>query len=222
MRTQPRRAEWARLRGLYAVTPEEADTDRLVDRVETAIAGGAAIVQYRSKAADAVRAEQAQALLRICRRRRVPLIVNDSAAVAASIDADGVHVGRADTTVARARALLGAGKIVGASCYDSLAAGRQAESDGADYVAFGSFFPSSVKPAAVRPPLSLITDAKRSLRIPVAAIGGVTVGNAQLLVDAGADLLAVITALFAAPDVYRAARAFSSLYAPSDPCHGKS
>jgi thiamine-phosphate pyrophosphorylase len=207
----------ARLRvsGLYAITPDESDTGSLACRVEQAIAGGASAVQYRNKAAaPELRREQALALLAKCRAASVPLIVNDDVSLAVAIGADGVHVGRDDAGVSEARARLGDHAIIGASCYDSLARAEAAVSQGADYIAFGSFHASSVKPDAVRPPLSLLTQARARFDAAVVAIGGITADNAQALMDAGAHAVAVISALFAAGNVEAAARALVAATRP--------
>ena len=199
--------------GLYAVTPDDADTPRLTAREEAALAGGARLLQYRNKAASpATRLAQARALAALCRRFRVPLIINDHLELALAVGADGLHLGAEDGSLAAARARLGPGKILGASCYDRLALALEAEGRGADYVAFGSFFPSGVKPGAVRAPLELLRDAKRRLPLPVVAIGGITPENAPQLIAAGADGIAVISALFEADDVAAAARRFSALF----------
>jgi thiamine-phosphate pyrophosphorylase len=201
------------LRGLYAVTPEYADTASLLRAVGLALAGGARLVQYRSKASDAdLRLEQAAALRPLCCRYGVPLIVNDSLELAARSRADGVHVGRDDVPVVAARRVLGSGKIIGVSCYDRLDLAREAEADGADYVAFGSFFPSSIKPHAPRPPVDLVAHARCALRLPIAAIGGITRQNAAQLIDAGVQMIAVINGIFAASDVERAARDLQALF----------
>jgi thiamine-phosphate pyrophosphorylase len=201
------------LRGLYAITPECSETSRLLDAVTSALAGGARLVQYRSKAPNAeLRLEQATALCTLCRRFGVPLIVNDSLELATGSGADGVHVGREDSTVAEARRTLGPAAIVGVSCYDSLDLARAAEADGADYVAFGSFFASTVKPRAPRPPIELITRARRAVRLPIIAIGGITRDNGRLLIEAGADMIAVISAIFSAPDAQRAASELQALF----------
>jgi thiamine-phosphate pyrophosphorylase len=201
------------VRGLYAVTPDTADTQALVRDVDRAVAGGARLVQYRNKTASAaLRLEQASALKALCSRRGVQLIVNDHVDLAREIDADGVHLGKEDGAAAQARVHLAAGKLIGVSCYDSLEAARAAVKAGADYVAFGSFFPSQVKPGAVQAPVALLTRAKQALDVPVVAIGGITAENAGELVRAGADALAVISAVFAAPDVESAARRIGALF----------
>ena len=200
--------------GLYAVTPDSPDTGALVRMTEAAVAGGARFVQYRNKLADhPLRHVQATALQQVCRRRGAALIVNDHVELALEIGAEGVHVGQDDDAIAHARGRLGPSAIIGASCYDDLQRARSAQSEGADYVAFGSFFPSTVKPGAVRAPLTLLGEANREIKLPIVAIGGITLSNAAQLVAAGANAIAVISALFATPDVEAAAREFSALFA---------
>jgi thiamine-phosphate pyrophosphorylase len=199
--------------GLYAVTPDTDDTPGLLAQVEAALAGGACMLQYRNKVADAaLRLTQGRALLTLCRKYQVPLIINDHLELALALDADGLHLGSEDGQLPEARARLGAGKILGASCYRSVELALQAQGSGADYVAFGGFFPSTVKPGAVRAPLALLQEAKRQLSVPVVAIGGITLDNAPQLLAAGADGLAVISALFGAPDIRAAARGFTALF----------
>jgi len=213
----------SRLRGLYAITPEigtpeigTPDTsgeDWLEQRVEQALLGGARALQYRSKLADAsVRRCQAQRLQRVCRAHAALFIVNDDVDLALAISADGVHLGRHDAPIAQARARLPAGAVIGASCYDQLTRAHDAVHAGADYLAFGSFFASTVKPGAVRPALDLLREARRRFDLPLVAIGGITLENAGRALEAGADALAVITALFGVPDTLAAARAFCSLF----------
>lgn len=209
--------------GLYAVTPDDADTLRLAARAEAALAGGARLLQYRNKAATpASRLAQARALAALCRKFAVPLIINDHLELALAVDADGLHLGAQDGSLAAARQRLGAGKLLGASCYDRLELALEAVNRGADYVAFGSFFPSGVKPGAVHAPLELLREAKRSLPVPVVAIGGITPENAPRLIAAGADGVAVISALFGADDVGAAARRFSALFAQRELAPGHS
>jgi len=199
--------------GLYAVTPDEIDTRALAVKVRAALSGGAKLVQYRNKtAAVAQRFEQAGALLELCRQYGARLIVNDHLDLALKVGADGLHLGAEDGPVADARKKLGAGKIIGVSCYDRLQNALDAQSQGADYVAFGSFFASGIKPEAVRAPLALLREAKQRLAIPIVAIGGITLANAPQLIAAGADSVAVISALFAAPDVELAAQRFTALF----------
>jgi len=204
-------ARWPR--GLYAVTPDEPDTRRLIAKVRLALAGGAAAVQYRNKpAGPPLRRLQAAALTEICREAGVPLIVNDDLPLALEVGAAGVHLGREDGELADARNRLGPGKLLGASCYDRIDLAVAAAGGGADYVAFGAMFASPTKPAARRAPLTLLEEARRRTGLPVVAIGGITLDNAGAVVAAGADGLAVITALFAADDIAARARAFQELF----------
>jgi len=204
--------------GLYAVTPETSDDDWLGARVAAVLAGGARVLQYRSKCADArARRRQADRLLGLCRAHRALLIINDDVDLARELGADGVHLGREDLLPAAARAALGDQALVGVSCYDSLGRARAAQAQGADYVAFGSFFASAVKPQAVRAPLELLRSARGVLALPLVAIGGITAQNGQALIEAGADALAVISALFEVPDSAAAAQALVALFAPRNP-----
>lgn len=201
------------MHGLYAVTPDIADTQVLCRKVELALEGGARVLQYRNKHADAaLRRVQAGALRELTRTFDIPLVVNDDAALAEEVDADGVHLGAADATVASARALLGARKIIGVSCYNQLSLACAAVVAGADYVAFGAFFPSGIKPQAVRADMELLRAARAELEVPIVAIGGITAQNGAALAAAGADALAVISALFDAPDIRAAAREFEKLF----------
>ena len=207
-----RSASAAALRGLYAITPREPDTVRLLEKVRHAIAGGAALVQYRAKDLPRERQlEQARGLASLCRARGIPLIVNDSVELALEAAADGVHLGRDDAGAREARARMPHG-LIGVSCYADLARARAAAREGADYIGIGSVFASTTKPAAVRAPLELLAQAKAESGLPVAAIGGIDASNAGGAVEAGADMLAVISALFDAPDVESAARRFASFY----------
>ncbi len=200
--------------GVYALTPETADTARLLARVEAALAGGVAAVQYRDKSADVARRhEQVSELAALCRRFGVPLIVNDDLRLADLAGADGVHLGRDDASVREARIILGPKKFVGASCYQSLDLARAAQAAGADYVAFGSFFASPTKPAAPRASIDLLREAGPAIQVPIVAIGGITLANAPTLIDAGADGVALLSALFDAPDIRAAAAAFNQLFA---------
>lgn len=207
------------LDGLYLITPDTAEPpDVLAEQVAQAISGGARLVQYRHKGADRERRrDQAIAVLGACRAAGVHLIVNDDVALAAEIGADGVHLGRNDGDPIAARRRLGADAIIGVSCYDDLALARAAEQAGASYVAFGSFFPSATKPHAVRASVELLSAARDSLRIPAVAIGGITPQNGGLLIAAGARMLAVVTGVFAQPDLAAAARAYASLFLHGDP-----
>jgi thiamine-phosphate pyrophosphorylase len=199
--------------GVYALTSETADTEQLLAQVEAALAGGVAAVQYRDKSGDVARRhEQASELVALCHRFGVPLIVNDDLRLADLTDADGVHLGRDDGSLREARIILGKDKFIGASCYQSLDLALAAQAAGADYVAFGSFFASPTKPAAPRASLDLLHEAAPKIHIPLVAIGGITLENAPQLLDAGADCIAVLSALFAAPDVRAAARDLNQLF----------
>lgn len=197
-------------KGLYLITPDEADSARLLARVEPLLPFTACL-QYRNKAADAaLRARQAGLLQAACAEAGVPLIVNDDAALAAAVGAEGVHLGEEDGDIAVARASVG-DAIVGMSCYDDLALAEHAAAMGADYIAFGAFFPSPTKPNARRASPDLLRDSAR-LKLPRVAIGGITPDNARPLVAAGADLIAVISGVFDAPDPIHAARAYRALF----------
>ena len=208
----------ARLRGLYAVTPDRPDTDMLMAMVAAAIAGGAQAVQYRNKSAALnLQREQAAALTRTCRAAGALLIVNDDARIALECGAHGVHLGQDDADVAEARKLLGPRRIIGVSCYDDPGRAQRLVTAGADYVAFGSFFASQVKPDARRAELALLGSA-RALGVPVVAIGGITAGNARTLFAAGADAVAVISDVFGRGDaasITRAAAAIAACFTPA-------
>lgn len=191
-----------KLRGLYAITPEPLD----LRKVERALEGRPALLQYRQKRRDASLARQVVAL---ARGYDVPVIINDDLELALEVEAAGAHLGRDDGDLAAARKRL-RGKILGASCYNDPQLAAAAVRAGADYVAFGSVFPSATKPGAVRAPLCLFSTP---LNVPVAAIGGITVQNAQSVIQAGADLLAVLTDLFEAPDIARRAVQYRELFA---------
>jgi len=199
--------------GIYAITFETADTEKLLAQVEAALTGGVAAVQYRDKSGDVARRhEQASELVALCRRFHVPLIVNDDLRLADLCDADGVHLGRDDSSIREARIILGCDKFIGTTCYQSLEIALTAQAAGADYVAFGSFFPSPTKPAAGRADTALLRAAAPVIHVPLVAIGGITLENAPHLLDAGADSLAVLSALFDAPDIRAAARDLNQLF----------
>lgn len=201
-------------RGLYAITPAGVHAPAaLRSAVADAIAGGAKAIQYRDKSADRTRRqEEASALAALCRARGVPLIINDDIELAVQVGADGVHVGEHDTGLADARAALGDQSVIGVSCYRSLSKAKAAESGGADYVAFGSVYPSPTKPGAPLCPIEVLASARAQLSIPRVAIGGITADNAGPLLSSGADLLAVVQAVFGAPDIRAAAARFARLF----------
>lgn len=197
--------------GLYLITPEDADAARLLDRVLPMLRF-ASCLQLRSKtlARPALR-DVAMALRDACAQSRVTFIVNDDPRFAREVAADGVHLGEHDGAIADARHLLGGDAIIGVSCYDDLQRARDAVAAGADYIAFGAFFPSPTKPHARRASLSLLVDSA-GFGVPRVAIGGITPDNARPLVNAGADLIAVISGVFDAPDPATAARAYLSCF----------
>jgi thiamine-phosphate pyrophosphorylase len=201
------------IHGLYAVTPDIPDTDKLLRSVRLALQGGARVLQYRNKtAAAALKLAQAQALRELTREFGTTYIVNDDAQLAAQVDADGVHLGGEDGSVAAARALLGNAKLIGVSCYNRASLAHVAVQQGADYVAFGAFFASGVKPGAVKADVSLLHTLRHQLCVPIVAIGGITHLNGSGLIESGADALAVISALFDAPDIELAAQQFSTFF----------
>jgi len=204
----------SRIFGLYAIADTHyLDDARLVDAVTRAVDGGARVIQYRDKKHDAgTRLRQASELAGRCHQHGVLFIVNDDADLARRARADGVHLGREDLTVAQARELLGPRAVIGVSCYNELPRALAAEAAGADYVAFGRFFPSRTKPQAVPAGLDLLRDARRKLRIPIVAIGGITPENGASLIAAGADALAVIEGVFGQTDVRAAAGRYAQLF----------
>lgn len=198
--------------GLYALTPDERDTRRLVDKVSAVIEGRPALLQYRNKLADsALKREQAAALLPLCRVAGVPLIINDDLALALEVGADGVHLGRDDGEAADARRVLGPGRIVGVSCYDEWSRVEAGVAAGVNYVALGAMFASATKPQAVRASFALLERVRREFAVTVVAIGGITLGNVAQVLDAGADLVAVISDVFDADDPGARARAYAEL-----------
>ncbi len=201
------------LRGLYVITDTALiPDDRFAERVEAALRGGARIVQYRDKRGDVpLRERLAGEVVRLCRTHGAVSIINDDVELAARVGADGVHVGKEDAALGHARHRLGQGAVIGVSCYNRLELALEAAAEGADYVAFGSFFPSRVKPEAVPANMDLLREARKKLSLPLCAIGGITADNAAPLVEAGADMLAVISDVFAAADVEAAARRYAPL-----------
>lgn len=203
-----------KLRGLYVITDTKLiPRHRFIDTVEAAVRGGATMVQLREK--DTPRDEVVRLgreLLAVTRRYGALLIINDHPSVAQEVGADGAHVGREDPPVAEARALLGPQAIIGASCYGDVARAVAAEHDGADYVAFGTPFPSPTKTKRTDISLEIFRQAKQQVKVPVFAIGGITLDNAQQVIDAGADGIAVVSGVFGAVDVEAAARALARLF----------
>jgi thiamine-phosphate pyrophosphorylase len=205
------------LRGLYAITPDWSDSKRLLAVTQAILGAGCRLLQYRNKTASAChRQEQAVALRGLTRRFDALLIINDDVELAGFCEADGVHLGREDGGLAQARARLGAGKILGASCYQDAGLAKKAARAGADYVAFGSFHPSPTKPQARRAPVALLAAGKAAAGKPVCAIGGITAENALPLIQAGADMVAVISAVYDAPDPAATTRRFMAYFENED------
>lgn len=201
------------MRGLYLVTPDWDDTDRLIAVTAQAIETGAALVQYRHKtASEALRHEQASALLALCRQHDVPFIINDHLSLCEQLDADGLHVGGTDSPVSKVRQQLGSDKIIGASCYGDLQLARDAAQAGASYVAFGGFYPSRVKKYEVTTPADIVSRAKRELSVPICVIGGMTPDNSRPLVNEGADMVAAISSVYQSDSPALSASAFMRLF----------
>lgn len=199
-------------KGVYAIT--DGPRHDLVAAVEAALAGGARLLQYRDKTTDTERRHrEADELSRICARYGVPFIVNDDVELA-KLTGGGVHLGREDMSVAQAREVLGPHAIIGVSCYGSLERARELATQGVDYLAFGAMYPSSTKPHAPVASHDVVTQVK-ALGLPVVAIGGLTPDNAGVVIDAGADYIAVVSAIFAARDIQSATRRFVDLFAGS-------
>ncbi len=211
-------SERQRLRGVYLLTRETADTTTLHDAVAAALRGGVRIVQYRDKSGDHARQREQAAALRILTSvHQALLIINDDPVLAAAVGADGVHLGSEDAAIADARAALGANALIGSSCYNDLARAQGAAHAGADYIAFGAFFASATKPAARRADPLLLHESA-TLHLPRVAIGGITAHNARPLIHAGADAIAVLGAIWDAPDREAAARELAQLFeAPEFP-----
>lgn len=200
-------------KGLYAITDESLPADQLLVKTEAILEGGARMVQYRDKRHQDIEEKTALAkdLLALCARHDALMIVNDDVELARNIGAAGIHLGQDDMPVAEARSLLGADAVIGVSCYGSIALAEQAVAGGADYIAFGSFYPSITKPDAARATIDILARA-RPFSVPVVAIGGITPENGAALVAAGADALAVITGVYQANDPRAAATAYSRLF----------
>lgn len=197
--------------GLYVIT-DGSTGDTLLSKVEQALRGGAAIVQYRDKTTDQARREQEAAALRsLCQQHHALFIINDDVALAKAVQADGVHVGRDDSALSAAREALGKAAIIGVSCYNQLELALSAAEQGADYIAFGSFFSSPTKPNAPRATLELLRQARQQLTLPICVIGGITLENAPDLLANGADMLAVITDVFNNPAIAHQAARYQAL-----------
>ncbi len=201
------------IKGLYAITPDMADLNTLIQKTQLAIEGGAFMVQYRSKIDDRdAKMRQCAAILRLCREYEIPCIVNDDVDMCCVLEADGVHLGEKDDNIAEVRHILGEDAIIGSSCYNQIERARQAQKEGASYVAFGAIFPTPTKPQAPRATLELLKEAKREIQIPIVAIGGITVNNAHDVTKTGIDAIAVITSLYEAKTIKETAETFSKMF----------
>jgi len=201
------------IKGLYAITPDSADLNTLIQKTKSAIEGGAFMVQYRSKIQDRdVKMQQCAAILRLCREYEIPCIVNDDVEMCRVLEADGVHLGEKDDNIAEVRHILGEDAIIGSSCYDQLDRAKSAQKEGASYVAFGAMFPTSTKPNAPRATLALLKEAKREIQIPIVAIGGITVNNAHDVIKTGIDAIAVINSLYEAKSIKETAETFAKMF----------
>ena len=201
------------IKGLYAITPDMADLNTLIQKTQLAIEGGAFMVQYRSKIHDRdVKMQQCAAILRLCREYKIPCIVNDDVDMCRILEADGVHLGEKDDNIADVRRILGEDAIIGSSCYDQLNRAKQAQNEGASYVAFGAMFETLTKPHAPRATLELLREAKSQIQIPVVAIGGITMNNAHDVIETGIDAIAVINSLFEAKTIKETAETFSKMF----------
>jgi len=202
-----------KLRGLYVITDPVLCKSNLNDMVEQAILGGAEIIQYRNKNTDRQQQyNEAKALKTLCQQHDKIFIVNDNIDLAIEADADGVHLGQTDANIQDARQRLGSNKIIGITCHSDIEAAKAAQRQSADYVAFGRFYPSKTKPSAPPAKIDILQQAKAQIQIPIVAIGGISVENAPTLLKAGADMLAVINAIFAQDNIQQAARKFTELF----------
>jgi len=198
-----------KLKGLYAITDAKLMSENLLNMAEQAINGGVTILQYRNKTASITQQEQeARTLCQLCKKNNVLFIVNDDIELATKVNADGVHLGQKDTQINSARKKLGPDKIIGITCHNQIELAQQAQSQGADYIAFGRFYSSLTKPDAPAAKLSLLAEAKKTISIPIVAIGGITSDTAPELLEQGADMLAVIHGIFAQHDVFAASKQF--------------
>jgi len=200
--------------GVYAIIGSTPNLSLpLIEQCSAAIKGGAAIIQYREKDLSfASRCSAARSLRGLCFEANIPFIINDDVQLCLAIDADGVHLGQEDTPSLQAREILGPSRIIGITCHNSLKLAKQAEKEGADYVSFGAFFDSPTKPFARRAPLSLLREAKQQLCIPIIAIGGITIDNASILIEHGADIIAIANGIFGQSTIEQNARDFAKLF----------
>ncbi|MBV1875269.1 MAG: thiamine phosphate synthase [Cycloclasticus sp.] len=200
-------------KGLYAITPDISDTQLLLDKVKKVLVGGVALIQYRDKISNASeKIFRAKAIHRLCLQHSVPLIINDDPELALVCKAEGVHLGQTDGSIQHARALLGDSAIIGITCHHDISLAITAEQQGADYVAFGRFFNSSTKPGAPLATTDTLINAKKKIRIPIVAIGGVTVDNVKPIISAGANFIAVVDGLFSQQNILSMCEGFHNLF----------
>jgi thiamine-phosphate pyrophosphorylase len=200
------------IKGLYAVTPEQTDLFLLISQVESCIKGGARLIQYRCKKLSKIeQSKQARKIKIVCDYYKVPLIINDDIELCRILDADGVHLGKNDDSLEKARLVLGPSKIIGVSCYNSIDRVKKAVDKGATYIALGACFPTITKPNAPTASLDLIALVLKEFKIPVVAIGGITLENVEFLTKEGVSCIALINSLFKENDIEGTARQFSSL-----------
>ncbi|MEK7772501.1 MAG: thiamine phosphate synthase [Pseudomonadota bacterium] len=203
--------------GLYAITPDLENTNDLLNKVQQALEGRVQLIQYRNKLANEIlRRKQAKLLLQLCREYGIPLIINDHLDLAIEIDADGLHVGQDDMSVTKARNQFGQDKIIGASCYNNLNLAVQAEKEGADYVAFGTFFSSLTKPNTISVTMDLVDQAKKKISLPIVAIGGIKLANARTVIQGGCAAVAVCNDLFHTENIKTTATQYSQLFAENN------
>ncbi len=206
-------------RGLYAITGSFSSPNNLIENVEQVIQGGAVMIQYRDKTSlPTVQLEIARQLLVICNSHSIPLIINDNIELAKLVGAQGVHIGKDDSDLAEAKACLAPNSIIGVTCYNDLNNALKADKQGASYVAFGRFYPSKSKPDAPTADLDILVQAKKSVSIPITAIGGISAENGSELIEKGADLLAVIETVFGAESPQLSAQKIAGLFKQQHPC----
>ena len=202
------------MKGLYAITDTaNLSSEIMLTSTEEILCAGAKLLQYRNKQEDEnTRLTEAKQLINLCKQYTVPLIINDDIALAVQTGADGVHLGKTDSSIADARKRLGDKAMIGCSCYNDLDRAQQAANSGADYIAFGAFSPSPTKPEDAHATPDIIQTAKQKFNLPVVDIGGITPENGQSLIEAGADMLAVISGLYASDDPFNTTKKYIKMF----------
>ena len=205
------------IQGLYAIADTATIDDVLLsEKVRSVLSGGCSVLQYRDKSSDnEKRLRQARELRQLCSDVEAVFIINDDAELAMQVHADGVHCGKNDATVSETRRRYPE-LLIGATCYNSLDRAELAVNDGADYLAFGSFYPSSTKPDATPADIVTLQLASQRFDQPLVAIGGIMVENAPLLISSGASAVAVINSVFATADPCRSSQEFCALFKQQD------